>query len=191
MRQEAFLIVRPQLSSSNPNFSKPRNWTANSDFWSRLTHQLLGRLKSTIPNLQIYLPKNGGFWEVGVGDWQSMQDSVFWVCGWTIAWRGLMTGIFGIMESLATQWHKDIAPTQEFFFFIVASMVYELNAVECLQLCFAFFSLVKGFILTFRLFSNSPICVYFFFFRTTKPWLNSTVFGQSSSRNKTCSWRTK
>ncbi len=28
--------------------------TANSDFWSRLTHQLLGRLKCTISNLQIY-----------------------------------------------------------------------------------------------------------------------------------------
>jgi hypothetical protein len=31
--------------------------TANSDFWSRLTHQLFERLKSTIPNLQMYLPK--------------------------------------------------------------------------------------------------------------------------------------
>jgi hypothetical protein len=30
-------------------------------FWSRLTHQLLGRLKSTIPNLQIYLLKKGEF----------------------------------------------------------------------------------------------------------------------------------
>ncbi len=27
------------------------------DLWGKLTHQLLGRLKSTIPNLQIYLPK--------------------------------------------------------------------------------------------------------------------------------------
>jgi hypothetical protein len=35
--------------------------TANSDFWSSLTHQLLGRLKFTIPNLQIFLPKKGEF----------------------------------------------------------------------------------------------------------------------------------
>jgi hypothetical protein len=51
------LIVRPKLSSPNPNFSKPRTRTENSDFLSRLTHQLLGGLKSTISNLQIYLPK--------------------------------------------------------------------------------------------------------------------------------------
>jgi hypothetical protein len=29
-----FLVVRAQLSSPNPNFSKPRTRTANSDFWS-------------------------------------------------------------------------------------------------------------------------------------------------------------
>jgi hypothetical protein len=36
-----------------------------SEFWSWLTHQLLERLKSMIPNLQILLPKKGEFWEVG------------------------------------------------------------------------------------------------------------------------------
>jgi hypothetical protein len=58
-----------------PTYQNLESRTANSDFWnneikdyqclragayvskSRLTHQLLGRLKSTIPNLQIYLPK--------------------------------------------------------------------------------------------------------------------------------------
>ncbi len=55
MRQYAFLVVRPRLSSSNPNFSKPSSRAANSDFWSRLAQQLLGRLKSTIPYLQLYL----------------------------------------------------------------------------------------------------------------------------------------
>jgi hypothetical protein len=55
------------LSSSNPNLSKPRTRTANSDFWSRLTHQFLGRLKSTIPNLQIYLPKMANFEKLGLG----------------------------------------------------------------------------------------------------------------------------
>jgi hypothetical protein len=117
------MVVRPQLSSPNPNFSKPRIWATISDFWSRLTHELLGRLKFTIPNLQIYLPKIGEFWEVGVGDWQSMKDSFFfWVYGWTSAWRGLITGIFGILESSTTQWYQDVAPTQEFFFFFIVQI---------------------------------------------------------------------
>ncbi len=63
----AFLDVRPQLSSPNPNFSKPRTRTANSDFWSWLTHELLGRLKFTNPNLQIYLPKLANFEKLGLG----------------------------------------------------------------------------------------------------------------------------
>ncbi len=61
------MVFRPQFSSPNPNFSKPRRRTANSDFWSRLTHQLLGRLKSTIPNLQIHLPKKANFEKLGLG----------------------------------------------------------------------------------------------------------------------------
>ncbi len=35
-----------------------------------------------------------------------------------------MTGIFGILESSATQWCQDVAPTQEFLFSIVTSIVY-------------------------------------------------------------------
>ncbi len=62
-----FLVVRPQLSSPNPNFSKPRTRTENSDFWSWLTHQLLGRLKFTNPNLQIYLPKMLNSEKLGLG----------------------------------------------------------------------------------------------------------------------------
>ncbi len=73
-----FWLSAQKLSSPNPNVSKPRTRTANSDFWSWLTQQLPGRLKSTIPNLQIYFSKKKGeFWEVGVGDWQYMQDSYF------------------------------------------------------------------------------------------------------------------
>ncbi len=34
-----------------------------------------------------------------------------------------MTGIFGILESSATQWYQDVAPTQKFFL-IVTSIVY-------------------------------------------------------------------
>ncbi len=41
--------------------------TANSDMWSRLTHQLLGRLKSTISNLQIYLPIKTNSEKLGLG----------------------------------------------------------------------------------------------------------------------------
>ncbi len=54
------------MSSPNPNFSKPRSRTATSDFWSRLTNQLIGRLKSTIPNLQIYLPKMANSEKLGL-----------------------------------------------------------------------------------------------------------------------------
>jgi hypothetical protein len=37
------------------------------DFWSRLTHEFLGRLKSTIPNLQMYLPKKANSEKLGLG----------------------------------------------------------------------------------------------------------------------------
>ncbi len=57
--------------------------------------------------------KKGVFWEVGVGDWQSMQDSFFFEFA---DWRGLMTAIFGILESSAMQWYQGVTPTQEFIF---------------------------------------------------------------------------
>jgi hypothetical protein len=38
---------------------------------------LLGRLRSTVPNLQIYLPKKANSEKLGVGAFQSMQDSFF------------------------------------------------------------------------------------------------------------------
>ncbi len=40
-----------------------------------------------------------------------------------------MAGIFGILESSATQWYQDFAPTQEFFF-IVQSIVYGSSALN-------------------------------------------------------------
>jgi hypothetical protein len=58
----------------------------------------------------------------------------FWVCGWTSAWRGWMTSIFGILESSATQWYQELAPTWEFFFFIVTSIVYAAQGVKVFQL---------------------------------------------------------
>jgi hypothetical protein len=41
-----------------------------------------------------------------------------------------MTGTFGFLESSATQRYQDVAPTQEFFFLIVTSIVYVCNVVE-------------------------------------------------------------
>jgi hypothetical protein len=76
-------------------------------------HQLLGRLKSTIPNLQTIYQKRrilrSRGWELTI-----QAGWLFWVCGWTCAWRWLMTGIFEIFESSATQWYQEIAG---FFFF--------------------------------------------------------------------------
>jgi hypothetical protein len=60
------LFVHPQLSSPNHNFSKPRCRTENSNFLSRPTHQLLGRLKSTIPNLQMYIPEKANSDKLGL-----------------------------------------------------------------------------------------------------------------------------
>jgi hypothetical protein len=65
MRQEAFLVVHPQLSSPNPNFSKLEQQFRI--FWSRLAHKLLGRLKSKIPDLQIYQPKKANSEKLGLG----------------------------------------------------------------------------------------------------------------------------
>jgi hypothetical protein len=82
MREQAFLVVRPRLSSPNPNFSKPRSTTENSYFSSRLTHQLLGRLKSTIPSLQMYLPKNANSAKLGLGIHKPCRIVFFFlVCG--------------------------------------------------------------------------------------------------------------
>ncbi len=36
-------------------------------FWNRLTHEFLGRLKFTIPNMQIYLPKMANSEKLGMG----------------------------------------------------------------------------------------------------------------------------
>ncbi len=97
--------------------------TANSDLWSRLTHQLLWRLKSTISSLEIYSSNQANSEKLGLGIDNPCVIVFFWVCGCTSAWRGLMAGIFGILESSATQWYQDVTPTQDFVF-IVTSTVY-------------------------------------------------------------------
>jgi hypothetical protein len=68
-----------KLSSSNPNFSKPRTRAAKSDFSSWLTQQLPGRLKSTIPNLQIYLPHKTNSEKLELGIDNPCRIVFFWV----------------------------------------------------------------------------------------------------------------
>ncbi len=122
-------VVRPQLSNSNPNFSEPRTRTANSDFWSRLTHQLLGRLKSTIPNMQIYLAKKANSEQLGLGIdnpfrivflslrmnkcLESVNDRQFW-----------KPGVFSYAMI------PRCCPNSRVIFFIFASLVYRLSNIH-------------------------------------------------------------
>ncbi len=81
----------------------------------RVTHQLLESLKDWIPQFLyfvdlLYISKKGEIWKVGVGDWQSMQDSYFGFAGERVLFVGqLIAGIFGIPGSSATQWYEDMA----------------------------------------------------------------------------------
>ncbi len=101
---------QPQL-----DFSKPRTRTANSDFWSRLTHQILRTLKSTIPNLQIYLPKMANSEKLGLG-----IDNPCMIVFLSLRMNKCLERVndrhFGILESSATQWYQVVSPTQEFYF---------------------------------------------------------------------------
>jgi hypothetical protein len=110
-----FWLSAQDCQVPNHNFSKPRTRTANSDFWGRLTHQLLGNWYPQFLICRLIYQK-GKLWEVGFGDWQSMQDSLFWVCRWTSTFWGLLGGIFGLLESSATWWYQHVAPTQQFLF---------------------------------------------------------------------------
>ncbi len=49
-----------------------------------------------------------------------------------------MAVICGILESLTTQWYQGVVPTQEFFFFIVASIVYGWTQFLSLAVQFIF-----------------------------------------------------
>jgi hypothetical protein len=90
---------------------------------SRLTHQLLERLKSV--DLFTKKAKTEKL-ELGL---DNPCRIVFWVCRWTSDFRGLIIIVFGILspESSATQWYQDDAPIQQFitvFLIAVASIVY-------------------------------------------------------------------
>jgi hypothetical protein len=60
-------------------------------------------VKSTIPYLQIYLPKEANSEKLGLGIDNPRRIAFFEFADEQIAWRGLMTGIFGILKSSATQ----------------------------------------------------------------------------------------
>jgi hypothetical protein len=126
MRQYAFLVVRPQLSSSNPNFSKPRTRTANSDFWSRLTHQLLVRLKFTVTNLQFYLPKMANSEKLGLGIDNPCRIVILSLrtnkCLERVKWPAFL-------ESWSLQLRNDttVSPQLKSYIFIITSILYGRN----------------------------------------------------------------
>ncbi len=134
--------LRPRMSSSNPIFSKPRSRTANSDFgitksrivivsMLELTHQeqtnkpiAIERLKSTISNLRISLPKANS--EMSGLGFDNSWRIVFFFLSLRVnnirAFRGLMNGIFGILlgsSLISTRWCIDTKMSPQFnrFFF--------------------------------------------------------------------------
>jgi hypothetical protein len=103
-----------QVPFPTSHHAKPRTRTANLDIWSWLTHQVLGKLKSTISNLQIYSPKKANSEKLGVG----IDDPC------NIVFLSLRTN--KCLERV-NDWHfwdpgvfsyamiQDVAPTQEIF----------------------------------------------------------------------------
>ncbi len=98
-------------------------------FFSWLTKQLLGRLKSTIPNLPFYLPKKANSEKLGLG----IDNPYRIVClsSWmNSAWKGLMTGIFWNPGVFSYAMIPRCRPNSRFFFFIVTSIVYGGSTVK-------------------------------------------------------------
>ncbi len=126
MRRWSFLVVRPWLSSSNPNFSKPRSRTAISDFWNYniKTYQcphhasgadlLVNCLEDWNPLAESSTKK---FWGWGLRLDNPWRMVFFFVYEWPSGFRGSMTGIFAILESSA--WYSRYRPIPQFnsFFF--------------------------------------------------------------------------
>jgi hypothetical protein len=70
-----------------------------------------------------------------------MQDSYLWVCVWTGAWRGLMTGFCFWSWSLQLRNDTKMSPQlKRFFFFIVVSVVYGWRSLRAQDLAYAGFS---------------------------------------------------
>ncbi len=82
----------PTPTSQNLELEQPIR-TFGADW---LTHFLHGRLKSTISNLQMYIPKKANSEKLGLAI-DNPCRIFFWVCGWISTWRGSMAGIFGIL----------------------------------------------------------------------------------------------
>jgi hypothetical protein len=104
MRRWAFLVVRPSLSSSSTNFSKPRSRTVNLDFWNykikncKCLHawihaseadKLIIDVRYWNPQFLlwiIHLPQRRTLTSWLPGDWRTLHTGdvfVFWVGGWT------------------------------------------------------------------------------------------------------------
>ncbi len=56
-------------------------------------------------NFTKYPCHQSDFTKVGFGTWQSYQDTFFRISGHTTGFQGVMTGIFGMLDSWATQWY--------------------------------------------------------------------------------------
>ncbi len=98
-----------------------RTRAANSDFYSWLTYELLGRLRSTNPNLQIYLPKNANSEKLGLGIDNSCRKVIL-----SLRMNKCLEMVNGRSLDSATHQYQDLALTQEFSF-IVTSIVYGLD----------------------------------------------------------------
>ncbi len=84
---------------------------------------MLGRLNSTIPNLQIYLPKNANSEKLGLGIDNPCRMVFFVFADEQVLGKGYS---LAFLESLRLQLRNDtmMSPQLESFIFIVTSIVY-------------------------------------------------------------------
>jgi hypothetical protein len=97
--------------------------TANSDLWSWPTHQLLGRLKSTNPNLQIYSPKKAISEKLGFGI-DNPCRIVFWSSRMKKCLERVNDRHFWDPGVFSYAMIPRCRPNSRVFFFIVTSVVY-------------------------------------------------------------------
>ncbi len=78
-----FFFGPPTIDNAQPQIRNNVKFEQQGQiFCSILTHELFGRLKFTIPNLQTYSPKNANFEKFGLGiDNISVHDTFLCICG--------------------------------------------------------------------------------------------------------------